>query len=516
MRKHTITLLFLASTALVGPACVDQDSTTGPGAPPAAVSGLRTIRTFDDWLDERGVQLAPDQEARRAAGQAVLGLVPADELPVYHRRAGLIEMTDEMFDRVQRGELDFRTDFQAWVDAGLFDPHNHEQRQRARDYLIGTGVPPELAALELPDDGPVVQALMVAPEAAPEVVADPVAPPPPPPPEWNCRYVITINATQPNNNPAVRTTTPATTPCANFGGFSASHFVGAAPFAGASANGGFRNTTGVLDTICTQLAQTQGSSSSSARAGFTWTTEAADARFPMRCPGPGDWQPQFEVNARGQAKLVADLSLSFRKSYIQWNPIGVFWRGPWKGVAAGSVEAYVNDSAWKRAIASGEVQVGSNCTSTFSGSFSATAGGGQGGGNVTVGPSAGVWYTCDTQAWQSANNARNQALNAEVQDVPVTLRNGQSISVGVMAQNFKAEAWSTDPAEGAPWAEVWHMQSRADAAVRGGCMVMAFEGCNIPTPPYPGLSCRLDGAASQAWYSTSTGVTCPGFAALPQ
>jgi hypothetical protein len=278
---------------------------------------------------------------------------------------------------------------------------------------------------------------------------------------------------------------------------------------GASADGGWRNIIGAFATSCNELAQSTGSTASSARASFMWTTEPLDSNFDKKCPSELDWQPQVEVYARGQSRMISDLALRFTKAFLQYHPVGIAFRRPWKALASGSVEAYVNDSAWKRAVASGEIQVGSNCSTTFAGSFSASVGGPSSGG-VTVGPSAGIWDTCDTQAWPTASNPRNQPLIAEIRDVPVTLRNGQSMTVGVSATGARAEAWSADPAESTPWLEVWAMRSSASSDVRGGCMVMGFEGCNVISGGGPGIGCRI-GSPALASYSTSTGVDCPGF-----
>ncbi|MEO8703814.1 MAG: hypothetical protein ABI867_27435, partial [Kofleriaceae bacterium] len=167
-------------------------------------------------------------------------------------------------------------------------------------------------------------------------------------------------------------------------------------------------------------------------------------------------------------------------------------------------EAYVNNSNWK-AIANGEIQVGSDCSASTGGSFGATAGQGNNGVNATVSTS----ITCRTDAWSAADNARTQPLFASVDDVPVTLGvTATSIMAGVKASGFSAEAWSANPPEGRPSFSRWDMRSNASAETRGGCIRVALISCAL-TRPVDGVGCMI-GGSGQASYGTE-GTECPAF-----
>jgi hypothetical protein len=338
---------------------------------------------------------------------------------------------------------------------------------------------------------------------------------PPPPPAWNCRYIVYMTAAL-TNDPNARTTTTDTRSCTNYRAYSASHYVGAAPNIGADAYGGiWTNNSANLYASCQQLGQATGTSQSLVvTRPRVWGTEPIDPNFAKRCPGPLDFAVQADISARAQSRLRANLHIEFNKFYQQWNPINVFVREPWRGVGSGQVEAFVDDS-WRKAIASGQIMIGSNCTSTVSGSFSATVGTGQNG--VNVGPSAGVWNTCATESWAAANVARDQPLDAHVQNSTKQLRislspeapvgQGQTLSAGYKGTDFKAEAWSADPAESAPWGEYNDMQSRAGSYVTGGCIEFGYEACNIVVSAGAGIACRM-GTPAAASYSAGSGATC--------
>ncbi|MEJ7597369.1 MAG: hypothetical protein WKG01_05620 [Kofleriaceae bacterium] len=481
MTRARIFRFILLGAALGAPACdIDRDDTAAPAR----------IRTFEDWIATHQITLTAGQQAQYDTGVAVLGLVGPEDLPVRHLRSGVIEMAPTMLADRLAGKLDFRTDFDAWVAAGLYDPDNHEQREvaaargddgigRTESAMQGSGS----------DTGSDTGSGSGSGSGSGDT-------------GYNCRYVVTMNASPPVNSPATRTTQSATRACANYANHFASHYTGGAPAMGATADGGWHSSGSGLTFQCTQLANTSSTATSQVAAGFPEpTTEPADPTRPKNCPG---WLPAIEVHARGKSQLVGDLDLSFRKTFLQWNPIGVVMPDlPWKGLASGAVEAYVNNSSF-RASVTGELQVGSDCATTNSGSFTASVGPG----GPTVMPSVGVSATCSTQAWSAADAPRNQPMIASVDDVPVVLTRGAQITAGVKSIHMKAEAWSSDPPEGRPLFSRWDMQSRASAQVRGGCIRLAFTGCNINNAP-AGVSCRVDGA--QASYSTFSGVDCAAF-----
>ena len=124
-------------------------------------------------------------------------------------------------------------------------------------------------------------------------------------------------------------------------------------------------------------------------------------------------------------------------------------------------------------------------------------------------------YTCDNQSWAAADNPRSQMLDAQVSDSgPITIRNNETITAGVKASGFKAEAWSAWPSEGAGWASIYNMRSNASARVTGGCLMFEFEACTVLESPDPRIRCRI-GETRQAWYATSDAASCLGFAQLP-
>jgi hypothetical protein len=285
----------------------------------------------------------------------------------------------------------------------------------------------------------------------------------------------------------------------------------------AEAYGGrFSNNSLNLYASCNELGNAAGSSQTLAvTRPRVWGTEPMDPAFALRCPGALDFQVTADISARAQSHLTGMLHIEFYKKWQQWNPVGAAFREPWRGAAGGQLEAWVDDS-WRKAIASGSIMIGSNCTSTISGSFSATVGTGQNG--INVGPSAGVWNTCSTESWASADNARDQALDAQVQNstkmIRITLSpaapmgQGQTFSAGYKSSNFNAEAWSASPAESAPWTQVYDMQSRGRANVGGGCMEFAYESCNIVQTAGPGIGCRM-GNPTTASYRSGAGAACP-------
>jgi hypothetical protein len=317
------------------------------------------------------------------------------------------------------------------------------------------------------------------------------------------------------NDPNARTTTNDTRACTNYGGYSANHYIGGAPAMGAYANGGYFNGSTRWYDQCVELAQSTGAAQSLVvTRPALWGTEALDPNFPKRCPAVTDFGVQADISARAQSRLRGNLHVEFTKVYQQWNPIQAPLREPWRGVASGQVEAFVDDS-WRKAIANGQLMIGSNCQSTFSGSFSATAGTGNNG--VNVGPSAGVWYTCATESWGAADVPRDQPIDAQVQNSSKMLRmtlnpappagQGQSFSAGYKSSDFRAEAWSAIPAESAPWTTGYDMNSRGRSDVTGGCMEFAYEACNIVVSAGPGIGCRM-GTPATASYTTNSGVTC--------
>jgi hypothetical protein len=319
------------------------------------------------------------------------------------------------------------------------------------------------------------------------------------------------------NDPTQRVHTTSTLPCTNYRWYSASHYRGVGPELGAEANGGsYYAPYGSFSASCQQLAHASSASQTLAVTRPVLVgTEAIDPAFAKRCPGGTDFGVQVDISARAQSRLRANLHLQFFKFFQQYNPIGGFFRSPWRGVASGVVEAFVDDS-WRKAIASGQIMVGSNCQVTASGGFSATVGSGQGG--TTVGPSAGVWSSCATESWPMADLPRDQPLDAHVQNSSKTLRmtvsppptdpaQSQSLSAGYKASDFKAEAWSASPAEATPLLEVWAMRSTSRASVTGGCMELAYESCHIAQTAGAGIACRL-GEPTRAVYTAGAGVTC--------
>jgi hypothetical protein len=271
MKRIASSRIVLVGSLVVG-ASLGISCTAKPEPPVEAnPTGHPEIRTFERWLQETGYPLSEAEQRRLDHGEALLGIVPQDELPVLHAHAGVVEMGQELFERHGRGELDFTKDFEAWAAAGLYDPRSPAQVTAARR-AAGDESLLELdqAALRAPDDEPI---------PAPEV------PPAPPNNGFNCRYVITMAATL-TNNPAATTTTPSTRTCANYGGNSSSHYIGGAPAIGADAYGGWYTGANSLNlsASCQELGHEPGASQSIAVSRpIVWGTEAIDPAFALRC-----------------------------------------------------------------------------------------------------------------------------------------------------------------------------------------------------------------------------------------
>ncbi len=490
MKSILFTSLSL-SLALGTAACTSpSDDSEGSQVDPeivSAVDGLPRIRTFEDWIATHGYVLNADQQSRYNQGVAVLGVVPQADLPVRHQRSGVIEMSDEMLTRQKNGTLDFHKDFGAWIEAGLYDPTSSEERLLAARHMTGD---PKFELEPL-----VIHAFA---GSGSDTTEDETPPGP------NCKYIVNVAAGQSSlvNTPPGTTWADTTIACPNHTGQIANQFIGGAPQLGAYANGGSHTSGGGLTFQCTQLSQTSSISQSQVTVGYFVTQEKLDPNLPLNCPAPA-----LQVETRTKAALFADLHLDFVKTWLQWNPIGVVMPDvDWKGRAAGTVEAYVNNSNWK-ASATGEIQVGSECSVTNTGGFGANVGGGGTSGvSATISSSS----TCNTQAWPAADNARNQTLYAQADDVPTTLTaSSQTVSAAVKAQGFSAEAWSADPPRGRPSFSRWKMRSNAYAQTRGGCIRIALTGCSLQTPT-TGLACQVSGTG-QASYSTSSGVDCAPF-----
>ncbi|MEO8707342.1 MAG: hypothetical protein ABI867_45360, partial [Kofleriaceae bacterium] len=163
--------------------------TAGPSTPAVEreLASLPSIRTFEDWIAANGYVLDDSEQARYDAGLALFGIVSEADLPVRHARSGIVEMPRAMFDRQQAGELDFHTDFAAWLEAGLYDPANEDQREQAARHVTGD---PDYV---LPATGNAAAATTTDTEEVPDDDDEDEG--------WNCKYIVNANGSAPVNTP---------------------------------------------------------------------------------------------------------------------------------------------------------------------------------------------------------------------------------------------------------------------------------------------------------------------------
>src|SRR5262249_34471335 len=126
MMKIHITPLFIVCFSA---ACMPVQDRPQEASSRAVQPELRRIRRFDEWLLQTDRRLDAAQTAMLEKDD-LFGLVPSDQLPILHPH-GSIEVPREMRDRILKGKLSPQSDFQGWLDAGLYDPESPAQQSAA-------------------------------------------------------------------------------------------------------------------------------------------------------------------------------------------------------------------------------------------------------------------------------------------------------------------------------------------------------------------------------------------------
>ena len=143
---HLSLFLPLVAACAVGGS---PSTAVAPEARGQAVAAPRTIAHFDAWAQSTAFAPTPAQQARLDRGEALIGVAPADQLPMIHSN-GVVEVGPTAW-TAMKGGLAYEKDFARWVDLGLFDPTSGGQLKTA---LLHPEVVSPRALQALPQGGP--------------------------------------------------------------------------------------------------------------------------------------------------------------------------------------------------------------------------------------------------------------------------------------------------------------------------------------------------------------------------
>ena len=424
-----------------------------------------TLKSFDQWAADEGFVPTAGQQEMLDRGQDLLGVVPESALPVRHA-SGSMEVGEVTYEALLSGELNYLEDFEAWVNAGLFDPTLFDQVREARRF-------PEVVELVDWEVPPVDSDLPGYPTESEHWADTDMIPEPESEAEPTCELTLGVAVKSSRRPVAIANNYDY---CDWFAGESESHSIRGAKVLSDSSGGSPHD----IVFKCTSKDSASGTSTLEAHLVLIDREEGS----PGDCPADSNYKLKVPVDL--YAGIRANANAKAPSNYM---PLSVLQILPssFEEIAFAQVSSDGTDLPQFQGTAN--VSLASNCTTTYS--FT---------GNVELdnaGASAGVSKTCSSHAIGASKSMMAKAVSIGSTDLLYNSSGSTDTSLTVSA-DYQTHAESVGCAEGSGFWGCYGITGKAVVNTDRYCLEVEADGFCEVVPVIEGVTCDVDGGALTA------------------